>query len=175
MINERNTSIGDRLRALPTSAVAPYDWEEFKRRSQERNGGQWHRTAIAASFVLVLAGIAGWMRFSAGDGLEQSLEGEPVSATIGVVLPEMALEVSNETATSQWLARLPDEPAIVRVGTRRAVVDLEDHIAWIDDVLNTAQIESAQPEHIQTLQRERAQLLSSLARVRYAETLAAGR
>jgi hypothetical protein len=80
-----------------------------------------------------------------------------------------------QSATSQWLASLPSEPAIVRVDSRLPVVELEDRIAWVDDMLNTVQVESAQPVHIQTLRRERAQLISSLARVRYAETLAAER
>jgi len=78
-------------------------------------------------------------------------------------------------ANSLWLASLPAEPAITRLDTRVAVVDLEDHIAWIDDLLNTVQAESAQSPHIRTLQRERAQLIASLAKVRYVETLAAQR
>jgi hypothetical protein len=186
--------IVNRLRELRNDGAAPYDWSEFKRRSQERRGSQWHRTAIAASFVLVLAGIAGWMRFSADHDLEQSADssdgdtvymgprdsvgGEAIAAyhaSFGEG-PVMTWESSDtQRATSEWLADLPNEPAIVRVGTRGAVIDLEDHIALIDDMLNNAQVESAPPAHIHTLKRERAQLISSLARVRYAETLAASR
>ena len=204
---ERNAGtnvIVDRLRSLQSPATAPYDWHEFKRRSQESRGSQWHRTAIAASFVLVLAGIAGWMRYSAGDGLaldppvggvamgggiphtggQPMIAHDPANPDAGVAYWESINGDSNvvvwdsyetQRATSQWLANLPMEPAIVRVASRLPVLDLEDHIAWIDDMLNTAQIESAQPAHIQALQRERAQLISSLARVRYAETLAAER
>jgi hypothetical protein len=194
--------IVSRLRELRNDSAAPYDWSEFKRRSQGRRGSQWHRTAIAASFVLVLAGIAGWMRFSADHDLEQSADSSDGDSIVGLngntvymgprdsagseavaayhasfgEGPVMTWESSDtQRATSQWLADLPNEPAIVRVGTRGAVIDLEDHIALIDDMLNNAQVESAPPAHIQTLKRERAQLISSLARVRYAETLAASR
>jgi len=86
-----------------------------------------------------------------------------------------AIASDTANASSRWLASLPAEPAITRLDTRVAVVDLEDHIAWIDDLLNTVQAESAQSPHIRTLQRERAQLIASLAKVRYVETLAAQR
>jgi len=194
--------IVNRLRELRNDDAAPYDWSEFKRRSQDRRGSQWHRTAIAASFVLVLAGIAGWMRFSADHELEQSADSSNGDSIVGITgdtvymgshdspdgeaiaayhasfgeRPLMTWESRDaQRATSQWLAALPNEPAIVRVGTRGAVIDLEDHIALIDDMLNNAQVESAPPAQIHTLKRERAQLISSLARVRYAETLAASR
>jgi hypothetical protein len=190
-IQERTSvDITSRLRDLPDRAEAPYDWHEFKRRNFEHRGEQWHRTAIAASVVLVLAGIAGWMRYSAGDGLglsgDSSID-EPAVALEGNPLPIVGYRIEPEDfafspahgdaqeATSAWLANQPNEPAIVRVGNRLPVMDLEDRIAWIDDTLNAAQVESVQPASIQTLRHERAQLLSSLARVRYAETLAAER
>jgi hypothetical protein len=72
----------------------------------------------------------------------------------------------------QWLEQQPDEPAVVRVGARAAVAGLEDRIAWVDDALSDAQFGSANRGGMQALQRERAQLVSSLARVRYAQTLA---
>jgi hypothetical protein len=179
--------VTSRLRDLPDHAEAPYDWSEFKHRSHERRGAHWHRTAIAASVVLVLAGIAGWMRYSADDGLGQmgdsSFEG-PMLAVGGAAIGGEAgatsgvpgaTHLDTQSATVAWLENLPSEPAIVRVSNRLPVVDLEDRIALVDDMLNAAQVESAQPAHIQSLRRERAQLISSLARVRYAETLAAER
>lgn len=72
----------------------------------------------------------------------------------------------------QWLERQPDEPAVVRVGARAAVASLEDRIAWVDDALSDAQFGSVNRGGMQVLERERAQLVSSLARVRYAQTLA---
>jgi len=72
----------------------------------------------------------------------------------------------------QWLEQQPDEPAVVRVGARAAVASLEDRIAWVDDALSDAQFGSANRGGMRALERERAQLVSSLARVRYAQTLA---
>ena len=72
----------------------------------------------------------------------------------------------------QWLEGQPDEPAVVQVGARAAVASLEDRIAWVDDALSDAQFGSANRGGMQALERERAQLVSSLARVRYAQTLA---
>ena len=65
------------------------------------------------------------------------------------------------------------EPAVVRVGTRSAVADLEDRIALVDDVLSDEGLEAGNSVHIVALQHERARLVNSFAQVRYAETLAA--
>ena len=75
--------------------------------------------------------------------------------------------------SERWLARLPVEPAVMRVGTRAAVTDLEDRIAWVDDVLSAERLDAVDPTHIVALQRERARLVNSLAQVRYAESLVA--
>ena len=48
--------------------------------------------------------------------------------------PEDAPAPSAGTA-ERWLASLPSEPAMVRVGTRAAVMGLEDRIAQVDDLL----------------------------------------
>jgi hypothetical protein len=76
-------------------------------------------------------------------------------------------------ASERWLARLPVEPAVMRVGTRTAVANLEDRIAWMDDVLSEQRPDAIDPSHVVALQRERARLINSLAQVRYAETLVA--
>ena len=77
------------------------------------------------------------------------------------------------TASRRWLARQPPEPAVVRVGTRLAVANLEDRIAWVDDALTDEKFADVDPARAVVLQRERARLVNSLAQVRYAETLAA--
>jgi hypothetical protein len=53
------------------------------------------------------------------------------------------------------------------------VSTLEDRIAWVDDALSDARFGKADGAHLRTLEYERARLVSSLAQVRYAETLAA--
>ncbi len=42
---------------------------------------------------------------------------------------------AQSSATRQWLARQPPEPALVRVVPRIAVANLEDRIAWFDDAM----------------------------------------
>jgi len=71
----------------------------------------------------------------------------------------------------QWLATLPREPAVVRVGTRAAVTGLEDRIAQVDDLLSVARVEQARPARLAALQQERTRLVGTLLQVRYAETL----
>jgi hypothetical protein len=71
----------------------------------------------------------------------------------------------------EWLARLPEEPALVRAGPRLAVASLEDRIAWFDDALTDQRLHGASAAQLQVLQQERARLVSSLAQVRYAEAL----
>lgn len=76
-------------------------------------------------------------------------------------------------ASRRWLAQQPAEPAVVRVGSRLAVANLEDRIAWVDDALSDAEITHADAAGLRALRQERARLIGSLAQVRYAETLAA--
>jgi hypothetical protein len=75
-------------------------------------------------------------------------------------------------ALESWLASLPREPAVVRVGTRAAVAGLEDRIAQVDDLLTSGRVAGTRPDRIEALQRERALLVGSLAQVRYAEVVA---
>jgi len=62
---------------------------------------------------------------------------------------------------------------IVRVGTRAAVTNLEDRIAWVDDTLTSMREKGGEADRTRALQFERDRLVNSLAQVRYAETLAA--
>jgi len=84
-----------------------------------------------------------------------------------------ALRAARERAqaSQQWLARQPDEPAVIRVGPRLAVTNLEDRIAWLDDALTDEQF-GRDAQQVDALRQERARLVNSLAQVRYAETLA---
>jgi hypothetical protein len=61
---------------------------------------------------------------------------------------------------------------VVHVGTRAAVVGLEDRIAQLDDLLTAARGARAAPARLGALQQERSRLLGTLVQVRYAETLA---
>lgn len=75
--------------------------------------------------------------------------------------------------SQRWLDEQPAEPAVVRVGPRFVVASLEDRIAWVDDAMSDAQFAPVDTGRMRTLELQRARLVSSLAQIRYAETIAA--
>ena len=85
---------------------------------------------------------------------------------------ESAAANKRSRAIESWLAALPREPAVVRVGTRAAVAGLEDRIAQVDDLMTSMRIEGMSGDRLADLQRERLRLVGSLAQVRYAEVVA---
>jgi hypothetical protein len=153
-------ALARRLRELPHAVAPPYGWHEFQRRAQRRPPERLARgRALAAATVLVLAVVALATRL--GGWSPQSAPPQPPAQPAA---PTAAME--------RWLASLPSEPAVVRVGTRAAVMGLEDRIAQLDDLLTAERLEQAQPERLRALQRERGRLVGTLVQVRYAETLA---
>jgi hypothetical protein len=84
---------------------------------------------------------------------------------------DSAIAASRSRAIESWLATLPREPTVVRVGTRAAVAGLEDRIAQVDDLVTSMRIDGMQPDGVADLQRERLRLVGSLAQVRYAEVV----
>ncbi len=148
-------------------------WDEFQRRAAavpaNRNAWPWRRAALAAGVAGLIAGLAIWTR------LEHPINDNTMTSN-DAELPMLALpdqrSLDQARASERWLAALPAEPAIMRVGTRSAVAELEDRIAWMDDVLSAKQSGTDQ-SHVVALRYERARLVTSLAQVRYAETLVA--
>ena len=55
-----------------------------------------------------------------------------------------------------------------------AVTEVEDQIAAMDDELTAAQLSQPHAQQVAILQRDRAQLIESLAQVRYAQNLMSG-
>jgi hypothetical protein len=90
----------------------------------------------------------------------------------GAATGESMLTANRSRAIESWLATLPREPAVVRVGTRAAVAGLEDRIAQVDDLMTSVRIDGMRPDRLAALQRERFRLVGSLAQVRYAEVVA---
>jgi hypothetical protein len=86
---------------------------------------------------------------------------------------QAADEALRSRAIERWLATLPREPVVVRVGTRAAVARLEDRIAQVDDLLTSVRLDGMGPDRLAALQQERFRLVGSLAQVRYAEVVAA--
>ena len=176
----------ERLRALPQEKAAPYGWDEFRRRSSRgRARSTWPQVPAgalplgAAAAVLLVGGAAAltarmWDRSSPAAN-PSTQAGSSSSAIAADAEPGERAESRNERtrAIELWLARQPTEPAMVRVGSYAAVAGLEDRIAQLDDLLTTARAEGAQPVTLSPLENQRARLMSSLAQVRYAETLVA--
>jgi hypothetical protein len=172
---EQQESIVRLLRNLPQEVRQPYDWTEFRRRARERtnavsragmNGRRY--AAIAAVLLLVIVGAAAWVR-----GIRPltlvSVESDDLLGGDRATLADVA--DARADVEERWLASLPDEPVVVRVGTRAAVAGLEDRIAQIDDLLSAARVEGTQPAKLAAIEQQRARLVNSLVRVRYAETL----
>jgi len=169
---EQQQALARRLRELPHAAAQPYDWQEFRHRAERRpRHGIPGARAIAAVTVLVLTAVALWTRLGGWAPRSAQLQpdvaaGQPPGAA-GAAAPGLHI-----LDMERWLASLPSEPVVVRVGTRAAVMGLEDRIAQVDDLLSTERLQEAQPARLLALQRERSRLVGTLVQVRYAETLA---
>jgi len=162
--------------------------------SAMRFQARWPHAAATAALLVVVVGLAllgrvggiGLSRTHSGSGTEafeneyahesgaDEVSGDETRGmTAGGSAAEPRLVVGRSKAIERWLASLPQEPAVVRVGTRAAVAGLEDQIAQVDEMLTSARVEGVESDRLVTLQRERARLVGSLAEVRYAEVVAA--
>ncbi|HYL01603.1 MAG TPA: hypothetical protein VEU78_10430 [Steroidobacteraceae bacterium] len=171
---EHEQAVARLLRALPDEAARPYDFDEFQRRARAAPAGAARLAgarALAAAIVIALAVLAAAIRFGPGTHPAPAPALAADSATPAEARDGSPAERA-DAAAQYWLERLPREPALVRVGSRAAVETLEDHIAQVDDLLTTEGAGSAPAARLRVLQQERAQLVSSLVQVRYAETLA---
>lgn len=170
---EHSPIVTQRLRELPAELAPPLSWEEFQPRMAERfaeSRSTWRYAALAAGIAAFVAGLAMWSRVSSPS---RSTNAPTAQSNIQVLsLPDQQT-ISQAQAAERWLARLPTEPAVVRVGIRGAATDLEDRIAWMDDALSVESLDPVNPTHLAALRQERARLINSLVQVRYAETLAA--
>jgi hypothetical protein len=164
---------GRRLRALADEpAEAPYDWAEFQRR---RNRSVLTRVIERNRSAAIAAAVLATILVSALPFVRSSHEHAPVIAP-----PDAATRVNasdrrvqaRTRAIEGWLAALPQDHVIVRVGTHAAVTSLQDQIAALDDLMSAERVAGAKPGRLEVLERQRAQLVSSLAQVRYAEMLA---
>jgi hypothetical protein len=159
------------LRELPDEAARPYGFGEFQRRALQRARARRSRVGgqlLAAIVVIVLGVVVLTVRFG-----RPPLPHPQVAEVRGqTTLPVPAAPGARADLMERWLASLPREPSLTRVGNRAAVTGLEDRIAQVDDLLSAARAVQATPARLGALQQERARLVSALVQVRYAETLA---
>jgi hypothetical protein len=139
-------------------------------RDARRSASVKKYAALAAVLVLVIVGIASWVRVG-----RSHVSVPVVSSDVFEEYPPILVDNADARADAaeRWLASLPDEPVVVHVGTRAAVAGLEDRIAQVDDLLSAARVEGTQPAKLSALEQQRARLVNSLVQVRYAETLVA--
>ncbi|HSY08714.1 MAG TPA: hypothetical protein VK820_09290 [Steroidobacteraceae bacterium] len=185
--------IAEKLRRLPAQSTPPLRWKEFKRRQLLRRAraqaAQRRQLSVVAAVALAIVGvIALWGHLPPlQNSLTQRLpvaslpnarhpvplawdEAPMARHSVPLAWDEAA---AHSLIAERWLAAQPAEPVIVRVGTRAAVMHLEDRIAWVDDTLTSVRARGGEADRARALQYERDRLISSLAQVRYAETLAA--
>ncbi len=166
----------ERLRDLPDEPP-PYDFGEFSHRRARRRVQQTQRPLrLLAAALAVL--IAGWVF---RHGLTPLVAGDPPAADA----PLMPVAAPVASADPHWPVLLPTVDAenwldthprqvLVRVPAQMAVTELEDQIATMDDRLNAVRLSHPHAQQLALLQRDRAQMIESLAQVRYAQNLVAG-
>ena len=165
-----------RLRDLPDAAPPPYGFSEFSHRYARRRIRQTQRPLrlMAAALAVVIGGWLlrhGLVPFMGADStLPEAPMARMVSPGDGpAVLPVLLPSADAES----WLNDHPRR-ALVRVPAQMAVTELEDQIATMDDQLNAVRLSQTPAPQLAVLQRDRAQLVESLAQVRYAQNLVAG-
>ena len=189
---------------LPPYNWQEFQLRSQQRSAAAQDGLDWRHMAAAAALLLIVCGIAVWGRIGssgqhvvAGSGIPSDGAADRMSNVRGPAgdvdavreLPSAGRDVRRPTdgaddqpadaalrsrAIERWLAALPREPVVVRVGTRAAVARLEDRIAQVDDLLTSVRLDGMRPDSLAALQHERVRLVGSLAQVRYAEVVAAG-
>jgi hypothetical protein len=113
-----------------------------------------------------------WQAQASGSGVSAGETAAREGAPRAIGSGESTFAANRSRAIESWLATLPHEPAVVRVGTRAAVAGLEDRIAQVDDLMTSVRIDGLRPDRLAALQQERLRLVGSLAQVRYAEVVA---
>jgi hypothetical protein len=174
-------ALAQRLCALATEMRPPFAFGDLERRVRERGRRRAAERRVAFAGLAAAAALGGFVLIAewrdtlrhpgvpltVGQGVRGATE--EIHDQLSLAAPA-GLDAEVRAARADLPAR---EPAIVRVSTHLAVTGLEDRIASLDDVLNSEQLRDAHDPRLSDLRRERAQMLSSLAQVRYAEDLAA--
>jgi TolA-binding protein len=163
-----------RLRSLPDATPPPYGYVEFAHRYSRRRVRR-AQAPLRLMAVAVAVVVAGWVM---KHGLAPMMADiAPVSRAPQArpwhphaLTPARPLLAAN---AERWLNEQP-RAAIVQVPTQMAVTELEDQIAAMDDQLNAVRLSRPQAQQVVALQQDRAQLVESLAQVRYAQILVAG-
>jgi hypothetical protein len=171
---EPQPALAELLRQLPDMAAPPYGYAEFERRGVARLRAQQRRAGgrlLAVAAAALLCALVVLLRVTAQTHAAPDGSGNVVAQLRPG--PQQADGPAGRAAelAERWLDGLPRQPAVVRVGTRAAVMGVEDRIAEVDDLLSGARA-ADDTERTRALQAERTRLMDTLVQVRYAQTLA---
>lgn len=165
--------VARRLRAAADEAAeAPYDWAEFQRR---RSRSVFTRAIERNRPVAIAAAVLAAVLVTALPYVRWSHESRTASAQPNLLAQSHVSDLQEQIRTRAvegWLAALPRDRALVRVGTHTAVSGLQDQIAALDDLMSAERVAGAQQTSLDSLERQRADLVNSLAQLQYAEMLA---
>jgi hypothetical protein len=151
-------ALRERLARLRGEQAPPFDFDELQRRGAAQSvAASGTRRRFSAPYVAGIAAALGLLPL--GGALWQQ---------VAPVAPSLAAAIDGDTAAVAQNSGL----ALVRVDARAAAGDLEDRIAWMDDLLSEWRVQGApEAEGLVALERSRSQMLASLQKVRYAEQL----
>jgi hypothetical protein len=187
-------AVAQKLRELPAEALPPFEWSELQRRMQTKSArglargravtghagaGVRRALAVTMSAAVIALAVLVASRIERGGGEIAGIRADAQRAQ--PVQPDARLSAARGSETEallaradraeRWLADRPDDSAVVRVSTYLAVANLENRIASMDDLLNLERLQHTYSSRLRALQLQRAQLVDSLAQVRYAEML----
>jgi hypothetical protein len=144
------------------SETAPFGYDEFLTRVATRANEQHRRRKVGVGFAATLFLLMGF-----------AFLWRAQQAPLAPVVAQHALATEAAgTAPHAW------GPAVVSADTYLAVTALEDRLAWFDDALSEARVNSSRETsgnvaHVRELEFERDRLAQSLVQVRYAAELSA--
>ncbi len=130
---------------------------------EARHHGRWP-AMLAAGVLGAVTGLGFWLQST-----QRTLATADIAAEAAVVPVSAAVRAENDRL--EWvLATLPERHAM-RGSTAFTMVELEDHLALLDDRLSRVTLEPNAPERAEELWQERVDVMHSLVRVRYADAI----
>ncbi len=167
------------LSALPDTMPPRAVWHSIREQAEAEGLMQAPRSRRPSTWY-VPGGIAAMFLMAAL--IVPQLQDVPVETDGGYTTPapDSALQAGNLPLTrlqtlmvesrqlEEDLRSLPDEPKVVRAGTRATILELEDRIAAIDFQLSDPESQLT-PDEVEIFWAERVRLMKTLVGLRYAQ------
>jgi hypothetical protein len=171
--NERG-ALARELRALPDTMPPRIVWTRIREQAEaeglikvpaHRRRSSWF-AGIGLAAAVVLAVLIIPIQKQALTPEFAAIPAGDLTNTLAVNVLEALMVESRELEND--LRSLPEEPRVVRAGTRATILELEDRISAIDYQLTDPDV-LLTPEEQEIFWRERVRLMKSLVRLRYAQ------